>query len=1021
MNKISKLLACIIILSSLMLSGCASVTRTETNVDILQQNPDALMNGMSFALCYSEYRTGQHPDLGKGAVYPSEEEILEDLQILTRNSNFGLIRIYNSGVSSERVLKVIKENKINVKVLLGAWLGAEFSNHEGCGWLSEPITQDYLDMVTGWNKLEILNTIRLANQYKDIVIAVNVGNEVMVSWTDHMVPIENMIAYLRQVRKAVSQPVTVADQYTTWIEHGQKLADEVDFLMVHAYALWGGKDIDEGMSFTIKALTDVRKKIPKGQIILGEIGWATMGTELGDRASEQKQVRFYHEIKKFAAEKNITTFFFEAFDEDWKGNNEELQQDMSGAEKHWGIFTVDRKAKPVMYDLYPDLHPEKQINDIISKMTLDEKIRYLGGTGFISGKKIGETYPIERLGLPVFKMTDATLGSKMTKGATLFPAYICQAAAFNEELAYQYGKAVAQQCVADGYRILLGPGVNIYRVPNCGRNFEYSGEDPYLAARTVVEYIKGVQDNGVIATVKHFVANNTDHYRRNSNSVVSERALREIYFPAFKAAVKEAKVKAVMTSYNQINGSWAAQNKWLITDVLRNEWGFNHLVMSDWWGVNNTELLISSGTDIEMPDPNYLAAPRILPLLKSGKVTEDYIDTRVSNILRPCMEMGLLDNPHQDTTMRSNWPQHAEVAKKIARQGLVLLKNENVLPLDRAKTKSIALVGTNAEKTKATGGGAAGFNPGADFITYAQAIKNSAGENINVYTATPNQTKDADIALVFAVMLETENMDRPFDFDADTIDMINNTAAENPNTIVVVSLGGAVDMMTWLDNVKGLIYAWYPGTYGAVALGEMLFGDLNPSGKLPITLEKRPEDTHYYGNFLPKGTKLSRKFLGWDISMPQYDVNYREGVLVGYRWFDTKKIEPLFPFGFGLSYTTFKFDDIKLSSETLSGDDKLTVTFKLTNTGKLAGAQVAQLYVNDVKSSVIRPAKELKGFKKVFLEPGQTETVSMTLDKKALSFWDSDSGNWKVEPGKFKILLGSSSRDIEQIAEFIYK
>jgi len=358
MNKLTNVFAVVIVLCCLLLTGCADMAKTEKSMDPLQQKPKDLMNGMPFALCYSEYRTGQHPDLGKGAVYPSEAEILEDLQILTRNSNFGLIRIYNSGKSSERVLKVIRENNVNIKVVLGAWLGAEFSNHEGCGWLSEPITQEYLDMVTGWNKIEIENLIRLANEYKDIVIAVNVGNEAMVSWTDHMVPIENTIAYLRQVRKAIDQPVTVADQYTTWIEHGQRLADEVDFLMVHAYALWAGKDIDEGMSFTIKALEDVRARIPKGQMVIGEIGWATLGTELGERASEEKQIRFYHEIKDYAAKKNITTFFFEAFDEDWKGNTEELQQDTTGAEKHWGIFTVDRKAKTVMYDLYPDLIPE---------------------------------------------------------------------------------------------------------------------------------------------------------------------------------------------------------------------------------------------------------------------------------------------------------------------------------------------------------------------------------------------------------------------------------------------------------------------------------------------------------------------------------------------------------------------------------------------------------------------------------------------------------------------------------------
>ncbi len=666
---------------------------------------------------------------------------------------------------------------------------------------------------------------------------------------------------------------------------------------------------------------------------------------------------------------------------------------------------------------------EKRIDNIIDQMTFDEKIAYLGGTGLVSGEKIGETVGIERIGLPVFKMTDATMGSVMTKGATLFPAYICQAAAFNPELAYRYGEAVAQQCVADGYRILLGPGVNIYRLPNCGRNYEYSGEDPYLASRTVVEYIKGVQDNGVIATVKHFVANNTDYLRHNSNSIVSERTLREIYFPAFKAAIQEADSKAVMTAYNKVNGIWAAESKWLITDILREEWGFNNLVMTDWWGSVNTDLLIASGTDIEMPDPQILKAEKVKPLIESGQVTVEYVEQRIANVLRPCFEMGLFDIPHEDTSMRNNWPAHADVARQVAREGLVLLKNENILPIDRSKVKKVALVGSNADKTSPVGKGAAGFAPGDDFVTYAEAIKQSAGSGVNVYMATPDQAKDADVALVFVTMLEHENMDHPFPFPDETVKMISDTAAANPNTVVIVSLGTGVEMMTWLKDVKGLVYAWYPGTYGSVALGEMLFGDLNPSGKLPFTIEKRPEDTHYFGNYLPDDAELGYEFLGWgwDIKSPACDVNYREGVLLGYRWFDTKNIEPLFPFGFGLSYTTFKFDNMKLSHKTISGDKKLTVTFSLTNTGNVDGSQVAQLYVQDVESSVVRPVKELKGFKKVFLKAGQTKTVTLTIDRNALSFWDEKTKHWYAEPGKFKVLVGSSSRDIVQQAEFMYE
>ena len=670
-----------------------------------------------------------------------------------------------------------------------------------------------------------------------------------------------------------------------------------------------------------------------------------------------------------------------------------------------------------------DMAVEKRVDSIVSQMTLDEKVRYLGGTGFVGGEKIGETVGMQDLGVPVFKMTDATLGSKLTKGATLFPAYVCQAAAFDPELAYEYGKAVAEQCKADGFRIVLGPGVNIYRIPNCGRNFEYCGEDPYLASRTTVEYIRGVQDNGVIATVKHFAANNTDFHRKFSNSIVDERTLREIYFPAFKAAVQEADARALMTSYNLVNGHWAAENMWLVTDVLREEWGFDGMVMTDWWSVYDTELLLSSGLDIEMPEPEVLKAERVMPLIESGKVSESYIDERVKNILRPCVEFGLLNIDQKDVSMRDNWPKHAEVAKRIAGEGLVLLKNDNILPLDRGSVKRIALVGENATKTVSTGGGAAGFDPGEDFITYADAIRQAAGGDVDVYVAKPEEAQGADVALVFATLSEHENVDHPFAFEPEMAKMINDTAAVNSNTVVVVSVGTGVEMQSWIGGVKGVVYAWYPGTYGAVALGDMLFGELNPSGKLPFTIEKRPEDSHYFGNSFPDDAELYYEFPGWDKGDkgPIYDVNYREGVLVGYRWYDTKNIEPMFEFGFGLSYTAFDFDGLKLSAKTLKGDDKLVVSFEIENEGDVDGAEVAQMYIRDVQSSVVRPFKELKGFKKVYLKAGQEKTVKLTVDKSALSFWCEKTKQWTVEPGEFEVLVGSSSRDIKLRGSFVYE
>jgi len=361
MNKTCKVLISVIILVCVLLSvSIAGEDHKEDHKEKkeikIQQKPENLLLGVTHAMSYSEYRRGQHPDVGKGANYPSEAEILEDLKILTRDSNFKLIRLYNSGVSTEKVLKVIRENKIDIKIMLGAWLGAEVSNHEGCAWLNEPIPQDYLDTVKGWNKTEIKNTIRLANEYKDIVVAVNVGNEALIGWTDHLVPVESMIAYVKEVKKAIKQPITVADNYGWWVGEGEKLADEVDFVVVHLYPLWEGRDIDQGMSYTIENIQKVRDKLPDSKIVIGEIGWATIGSEFGDRASEEKQKRFYNELYTWTTKMNITTFWFSAFDEDWKGDPGNMQ----AAEKHWGIFDIDRKPKLVMHEKYPDLVPKKK-------------------------------------------------------------------------------------------------------------------------------------------------------------------------------------------------------------------------------------------------------------------------------------------------------------------------------------------------------------------------------------------------------------------------------------------------------------------------------------------------------------------------------------------------------------------------------------------------------------------------------------------------------------------------------------
>jgi beta-glucosidase len=685
------------------------------------------------------------------------------------------------------------------------------------------------------------------------------------------------------------------------------------------------------------------------------------------------------------------------------------------------VTTARENFKGAAY-LDPSRSADERARDLVERMTLDEKLAYLGGTGFVTDKVIGETQPLARLGVPKFKMTDATLGSKLTKDAILFPSFIGLAASFNPELSYAYGKAVAEQCKADGYRILLGPGVNLYRVPNCGRNFEYLGEDPFLTSELTVPYIKGCQEAGVLATVKHLSANNSDYLRKSSNSVIDERTLHEIYFPPFVASIEEADVKAVMTSYNLLNGEWAAESRWLVSDMLRNSWGFDGMVMTDWWSVYNTEKLITSGVDIEMPAAKVLAADKVRELLKGGVITEAYLDERIQCSLRPCIEMGLLDVEHRQPEMRQKWPEHQQVAETIGRESLVLLKNENnLLPLDRTKVKNIVLYGVNAIETVATGGGAAGFDPGKHFVTYEQAIKKAAGENVTVsYLPKLNRKKlqEADAVVVFLTMVEHEAMDRNFVLDEDSRYALARITEANRNVIAVVSLGGGVEMASWESGVKGLIYAWYPGTYGATALGEMLFGDVNPSGKLPITIEKRVEDTHYHGNYLAEGTVLPRTFPGFDWKAPIHDVNYAEGIFTGYRWYDSKSIEPLFPFGFGLSFTRFEIAEPKLSSSTLKSGETLMVQVEVSNCGDHEGAEVVQLYVSDLEAGVPRPEKELKGFRKVSLKPGESRSVTLKVTERDLAFWDPKTKIWTTEPGRFEVRVGNSSRHISGTAAF---
>ena len=736
--------------------------------------------------------------------------------------------------------------------------------------------------------------------------------------------------------------------------------------------------------------------------------------EVGDHDAIVLEKSVEAQFVKINCYKRVTEWGFSIFEIYINGKALSPEPHLVGREKY--------KDAPFMD---ATLSVKERISDLLSKMTLDEKINYLGGTGFIDQKKIGETQPLYRLGLPAFKMTDATLGSKLTEDHILFPTFVGLAATFNTELSAEFGRAVAEQSKADGYRILLGPGVNLYRVPNSGRNFEYLGEDPHLTSEMVVPYIKAVQDAGVMATVKHFVANNSEHFRKQSNTVVSERALREIYYPPFKAAIQKAGVKAVMTGYNLVNGEWAGQHKHQINHILRDEWGFKDLVMTDWWAIYDAEKAILSGLDLEMPAADIMNYKAIKALLDKGVITETFLEEKVANILRPLCELGLFDEEQDDPALRDNWDKHIEVAKESARQAIVLLKNDDsILPLRADKVKTVALVGKNAHITSPCGGGAGGFDPGEKLVRYDAAIKalgSEKGVDVEYYEKPTDAVKDADVALVFLTMLEHEFMDRPFGFAQEQLEMIQKTKELNANTVVIISLGSGTEMAPWIDDVKGIVYSWFPGTYGAESLAEMLFGDVNPSGKLPFTIERAAKDAHYSGNFIKEDTeKLPRTFQGWEREVPVFDMKYDEGIFTGYRWYDTKNIKPLFPFGFGLSYTSFKLGNISLSSDKMSADNTLTVKCSVTNTGDVDGAEVVQLYVQDVQASVSRPTKELKGFARVELKAGETKTVELTISKEDLAFWSEKESAWTVENGIFNILIGNSSAAIQLSESFMY-
>ena len=655
------------------------------------------------------------------------------------------------------------------------------------------------------------------------------------------------------------------------------------------------------------------------------------------------------------------------------------------------------------------------IKKLVSKMTLEEK------AGLCSGQDFWHTKAVERLGIPAVMMSDGPhglrkqdmggdhLGMNDSIKAVCFPTACATAASFDKEMIRRMGEEIGDSCQHEELSVVLGPGVNIKRSPLCGRNFEYFSEDPYLAGKMAAAFINGVQSRHVGTSIKHFALNSQEHRRMSSSSEADERTIREIYLPAFETAVKEAAPWTVMCSYNRINGTYASENHWLLTQVLREEWGFDGYVVSDWGAAADRVIGIEAGLDLEMPASDGWNDEKIVEAVKDGRLDEKLVDLACERILK--INYRYLENAKPETP----WDMEAqhEFSAAYAAQCMVLLKNEDdILPLD--EKDEVAFIGEFAAKPRFQGGGSSHIN----CCKVTSAIDAAEGKNITYVqgycadedTASDEQiaeavaaAKKAKTAVVFAGLpdaYESEGYDRThMRMPACQNRLIEAVAQANPNTVVVLHNGSPVEM-PWIDQVKGVLEAYLGGQAIGKATVKVLYGEENPSGRLPETFPRRLEDNPSYLFYGGEGNRTQ----------------YREGIFVGYRYYDKKDMDVLFPFGFGLSYTTFAFSDLRLDAESITDQDTLKATVKVKNTGSRSGRTVVQLYVGDKESSVIRPVRELKGFEKIALEPGEEKEVSFVLDKRSFAYWNEEIHDWHVESGEFTIEIGRSSRDIVQSA-----
>lgn len=650
-------------------------------------------------------------------------------------------------------------------------------------------------------------------------------------------------------------------------------------------------------------------------------------------------------------------------------------------------------------------------------MTLEEK------AGMCSGLDFWHLKEVEHLGIPKVMVSDGPHGLRKQdeKGdhlgindsikAVCFPPAVLSACSFDRGLMEEMGKAIGREAQANDVSVVLGPAVNIKRSPLCGRNFEYYSEDPYLAGEIAAAFVKGVQSQHVGTSIKHFAANNQEYRRMSSSSEVDERTLREIYFPAFETAVKKAQPYTFMCSYNQINGTFASENKWLLTDVLRGEWGFKGYVMSDWGAVNDRVKGLEAGLELEMPASGGDNDAMIVKAVKDGALEEKILDQAVERILRIIFEYADHRKPQEFTMEKDH-----EEAQHIAEESMVLLKNENhILPLKTSE--KAAFIGGFARNPRFQGGGSSHINcfkttnvldsvPCDAQVVYAEGFP--ADRDFYDKALADEAVKaaaEADKAVIFAGLpesFESEGYDRSHMRLPECQNrLITEILKVQPNTVIVLHNGSPVEM-PWLGEIKGLLETYLGGQAGGAAAANILYGKINPSGKLAETMPLKLSDNPSYLNF-GGGEK----------------VEYREGIFVGYRYYDTKEMDVAFPFGYGLSYTTFAYSNLKLSMENPTEKDTVMVSADVTNTGKSAGKEVVQLYIRDLTGSAIRPEKELKGFEKVFLEPGETKTVTMELNKRSFAWYNTELHDWFAASGDYEILVGASSRDI-RLTETLY-